>query len=84
MKLIYLSYATDPVVRNDVHLLCFVTFREHRPVRLEALPLKLEYGHTRLASGGEGLWIRRKFKTVCTALGTVVTEEDDRLLFTCS
>ena len=37
-----------PVLRNDLGLLFIVTLDEHGPRRLEALPLKLDFGHTRL------------------------------------
>jgi poly-gamma-glutamate synthesis protein (capsule biosynthesis protein) len=74
------DYAVDPDLRNDLGLLFLVTIGGHRPVRLEAVPLKLEYCHTRLADGDEAEWIRRRFRATCAALGTEVAEEDGRLV----
>ena len=47
------DYATHPVLRNDLGLLFLLTLDAEGPVRLEALPLKLDYCHTRLASGAD-------------------------------
>jgi poly-gamma-glutamate capsule biosynthesis protein CapA/YwtB (metallophosphatase superfamily) len=74
------DYAVDPELRNDLGLLFFVTLDEHGPVRLEAVPLKLEYCRTRLADGDEAAWIRGRFQSACNALGTDVTEEEGRLV----
>ena len=67
------------VLRNDLGLLFLVTLDGRGPVRLEALPLKLEYCHTRLASGEDAAWMRRRFRSACAALDTTVDEEADRL-----
>jgi poly-gamma-glutamate capsule biosynthesis protein CapA/YwtB (metallophosphatase superfamily) len=74
------DYATDPVLRNDLGLLFLVTLDERGPVRLEAVPLKLDYCHTGLANGEDVAWIRRRFRLACAALGTEVVEESDRLI----
>jgi poly-gamma-glutamate capsule biosynthesis protein CapA/YwtB (metallophosphatase superfamily) len=73
------DYAADRK-RNDLGLLFFVTLDEQGPLRVEAVPLKLEYCHTRLADGEDADWIRRRFRTACAALGTEVAEEDGRLV----
>jgi poly-gamma-glutamate synthesis protein (capsule biosynthesis protein) len=73
------DYAVDSRLRNDLRLLFLVTFDEHEPSRLEAIPLKLEFCHTRLADRAEAGWIGRRFRTACAALGTEVTEEDGGL-----
>jgi hypothetical protein len=73
------DYAVDRK-RNDLGLLFFVTLDEQGPLRVEAVPLKLEYCHTRLADGEDADWIRRRFRTACAALGTEVAEEDGRLV----
>jgi poly-gamma-glutamate synthesis protein (capsule biosynthesis protein) len=73
------DYAVDRE-RNDLGLLCFVTLDKQGPLRLEALPLKLEYCHTRLADGEEADWVRHRFRTACAALGTEVADEDGRLV----
>src|SRR6266511_2401924 len=43
------DYAVDPDLRNDLSLLFLVELDDEGPVRLEAVPLKLEFCHTRLA-----------------------------------
>jgi hypothetical protein len=76
------DYRVDPRLRNDLGLLFLVTLDGRGPVRLEALPLKLEYCHTRLATGSDVAWMRRRFRAACAALGTVVREEAGRLTVT--
>jgi poly-gamma-glutamate capsule biosynthesis protein CapA/YwtB (metallophosphatase superfamily) len=73
------DYRVDPRLRNDLGLLFLVTLDTRGPVRLEALPLKLDFCHTRLATGTDAAWMRRRFRSACAALGTTVDEEADRL-----
>jgi poly-gamma-glutamate capsule biosynthesis protein CapA/YwtB (metallophosphatase superfamily) len=73
------DYQVDPRLRNDLGLLFLVTLDERGPVRLEALPLKLEYCHTRLATGEDAAWMRRRFRTACADLGTAVEDGPDLL-----
>jgi poly-gamma-glutamate capsule biosynthesis protein CapA/YwtB (metallophosphatase superfamily) len=71
------DYRVDPILRNDLGLLFLV----HLPGdHLEAIPLKLEFAHTRLATGDDAAWIARRFTTACTAFGTEVAEENGRLV----
>jgi poly-gamma-glutamate capsule biosynthesis protein CapA/YwtB (metallophosphatase superfamily) len=74
------DYAVDPVLRNDLGLLFLVELDARGPVRLEAAPLRLEYARTRLATGADADWVRRRFEGACAALGTAVAEEDGRLI----
>jgi poly-gamma-glutamate capsule biosynthesis protein CapA/YwtB (metallophosphatase superfamily) len=74
------DYAVDSKLRNDLGLIFLVTLERTGPVRLEAVPLKLEYCHTRLADGEDADWIRRRFREACAALGTEVADEDGRLV----
>jgi poly-gamma-glutamate synthesis protein (capsule biosynthesis protein) len=73
------DYMVEPVLRNDLGLLFLVTLDERGPRKLEAVPLKLEYSHTRVATGDDAVWIRRRFREACRAFGTDVGEEDGRL-----
>jgi poly-gamma-glutamate synthesis protein (capsule biosynthesis protein) len=73
------DYATHPVLRNDLGLLFLLTLDDRGPVRLEALPLRLDYCHTRLALGDDAAWIRRRFVHACERLGTQVEEREGRL-----
>jgi len=74
------DYRVDPLLRNDLGLLVFVTLDERGPRRIEALPLALDYSHTRLAQGDEAAWIRHRFRAACAEVGTDVVEEDGRLV----
>lgn len=74
------DYATDRVLRNDLGLLFLATIDIDGPSRVEAIPLRLEYGHTRLAYGTDADWIARRFTDACRALGTSVLRSDDRLI----
>ena len=74
------DYRVDPRLRNDLGLLFLVTLDEAGPVRLEALPLKLEYCHTRPAIGEDAAWIRQRFRSACAALDTSVETVGGRLI----
>jgi poly-gamma-glutamate synthesis protein (capsule biosynthesis protein) len=73
------DYRVDSVLRNDLGLLFLVTLDESGPRRLEALPLKLDYCHTRLATGDDAAWIARRFRAACGAFGTEIGEDCGRL-----
>jgi len=73
------DYMVDPVLRNDLGLLSFMTLDDAGPSSVEALPLKLDYCHTQVARGEDALWIRRRFREACAALGTDVREKDGGL-----
>jgi len=62
------DYALDPALRN-LSLLYLVTVNERGPQRIEAVPLKLQYAHTRLADSSERAWIRDRFTSACAAFG---------------
>ena len=74
------DYRVDPRLRNDLGLLFLVTLDAAGPLRLEALPLKLEYCHTSLATGEDAAWLRRRFRSACAALDTSVEGPADRLI----
>ncbi len=57
-----------------------VTFDHATPVRLEAVPLALDYCYTRQADADEAAWIGRRVHAACAALGTRVTEHAGRLV----
>jgi poly-gamma-glutamate capsule biosynthesis protein CapA/YwtB (metallophosphatase superfamily) len=75
------DYAVDDTLRNDLGLLFLATL-DPRPVRLEALPLALDYCHTRLAAPGdrERDWVRQRFRQACAEFGTQVAEDGGRLV----
>jgi poly-gamma-glutamate synthesis protein (capsule biosynthesis protein) len=71
------DYAVDPKLRNDLGLLFLVDLDGDK---IEAIPLKLEFAHTRLADGDDAAWVRRRFREASAAFGTEVAEEDGRLV----
>ena len=71
------DYATDEVLRNDLGLLWLVRFEGQRAVRLDVLPLKLEYCFTRIAEGQDRAWIRRRLRAAVRP--SAVTEADGML-----
>jgi hypothetical protein len=74
------DYAVDAELRNDLGLLFLVTLDEGGPHRIEAVPLKLDYCYTRLATRDEAAWIAHRFRTACAGFGAEVSEEDGRLV----
>jgi hypothetical protein len=74
------DYAVDRRLRNDLGLLFLVDLDRQGPTRLEAVPLKLEFCHTRLADGDDARWIGGRFRAACRALGTEAVEERGRLV----
>jgi poly-gamma-glutamate synthesis protein (capsule biosynthesis protein) len=74
------DYAVDPELRNDLGLLFMVELGPRGPLRLEAIPLFLDFCHTRLARPAEVAWITRRFISACTEFGTEVEVVGDRLV----
>jgi poly-gamma-glutamate capsule biosynthesis protein CapA/YwtB (metallophosphatase superfamily) len=74
------DYAVQPELRNDLGLLFLVTLEQGRAIGVEAVPLKLDYCHTRLATGEDADWISRRFKSACEAFGTPVEVRGERLI----
>jgi poly-gamma-glutamate synthesis protein (capsule biosynthesis protein) len=71
------DYIVHPRLRNDLGLLFLV---ELDGDRLDAIPLKLEYAHTRLARGEDFAWIRSRFRAASARFGTEVLEDEGRLV----
>ena len=74
------DYVVDPVLRNDLGLVFFVTLDGSEPASIEALPIALDHCHTRLADGDETTWIADRFRRVCAELGTDVAVRAGRLV----
>ena len=74
------DYATHPELRNDLGLLFLVELDARGPRSLEAVPLKLDYCHTRLATGDDAAWIRSRFVDACADLGTTAVVRGDRIV----
>ncbi len=73
------DYAIDRHLRNDLGLLWLVQLDTDGPVRLEAVPVALDYCHTRLADDAESAWITGRFQCACADLGTQVHVRGGRL-----
>ncbi len=74
------DYRVDPVLRNDLGLLFLVTLGQSGPTGIEAVPLALDYCHTRLATSAERDWIGDRFREACAAFGTEVATVDGRFI----
>jgi poly-gamma-glutamate capsule biosynthesis protein CapA/YwtB (metallophosphatase superfamily) len=74
------DYAVDPLLRNDLGLMCLVTLDEGGPRRIEALPLQLQYARTVVAHGEESEWIARRLTSACAAFGRRVSKAGSRLV----
>lgn len=74
------DYARHPVLRNECGLLFLVDVDADGPIRLEAYPLRLQFGYTRLAAGADRDWIRQRFTSACAELGTDASWQDGRLV----
>jgi poly-gamma-glutamate synthesis protein (capsule biosynthesis protein) len=74
------DYAVDAHLRNDLGLLFLVDLDTGGPRRVEAVPLALDFCHTRLATGEDASWIRRRFIGACAELGTAAIERDGRVI----
>jgi poly-gamma-glutamate capsule biosynthesis protein CapA/YwtB (metallophosphatase superfamily) len=74
------DYRVDLELRNDLGVLWLVDLDRDGPARLEAVPLRLAFCETRLATGDDARWIRERFREACAAFGTAVADRDGRLV----
>ncbi|WP_055588064.1 CapA family protein [Peterkaempfera griseoplana] len=76
------DYAVHPALRNDLGMLFVVELDGSPvvPVRVEALPLRLEPGRTEAARGEEWEWLYDRFTRACSEFGTAVAPVDGRLV----
>jgi poly-gamma-glutamate synthesis protein (capsule biosynthesis protein) len=74
------DYATDAELRNDLGLLFVVEFERAVATRVEAVPLALDFCHTRLADSDEAAWIGNRFRRACASFGTEVFERAGRFV----
>ena len=75
------DYAVDSRLRNDLGLLWLITLDAGGPLRIEAVPVKLEFAHTRQASDVEATLLLALLEERCAAVGSIVQREGDRLVF---
>lgn len=75
------DYAVDQRLRNDLGLLWLVSLDIDGLIRLEALPLRLDFCFTRLADDDDFDWIERRLKDACKTLsGPMVKREGGHLV----
>ena len=77
------DYAVHPLLRNDLGLLFVVTMDRRGPIRIDAMPIALDFCHTRGANSAEYRRIKNRFTAACTAFGTPVEDNGDRLVVRC-
>jgi poly-gamma-glutamate synthesis protein (capsule biosynthesis protein) len=70
----------DPQLRNDLGLLFLVTLDGQALRRIEAVPLALDFCHTRLADRAEATWIADRLEQACAPFRTGVERAGDRLV----
>jgi poly-gamma-glutamate capsule biosynthesis protein CapA/YwtB (metallophosphatase superfamily) len=70
------DYAVHQDLRNDLGLMFLVEMDAAGPRTLEAVPLELDFCHTRLARGEGAAWIRRRFARACRELGAEAVDAD--------
>ena len=75
------DYAVHPQLRNDLGLLWLVTLDAGGPLRIEAVPLRLEFAHTRRASDVEATLLLALLEERCAAAGSSVRREGERFVF---
>lgn len=74
------DYAVDPWLRNDLGLFFLVELGSSGPVRIEAVPIALDFCHTRLAGESEATRIEARFTSACALMGTKVERVNGRLV----
>lgn len=74
------DYAVDALLRNDLGLFFLVTLDNRGPTRIEAMPVALDFAHTRPADRTEAAWIAERFMAACAEHGTDVQREGSRLV----
>jgi len=73
------DYATDETRRNDLSLLWLTTITKDGRTTTRAVPLHLNYAHTRQPDKKEQIWIKNRLTRACTEFNTKVTERNHKL-----
>ena len=72
------DYARDEALRNDLGLAYLATITD-KGLDVQAIPLALDYAHTREANTSERAWIKNRLREACTEFNAAVTERDHAL-----
>ena len=74
------DYAVDLRLRNDLGVLWLASLDGGRATRVEAVPLRLDYCHTRLAEGEDRQWVHDRLRVACAEFATPVASRGERLV----
>lgn len=74
------DYAVHPELRNDLGVLWLVTLEPDGPSAVEALPLRLDYAHTRVADGADRAEVADRLARACRPFATAVEDTGARLV----
>jgi poly-gamma-glutamate synthesis protein (capsule biosynthesis protein) len=69
------DYATNEILRNDLGVVFLATITAET-IDIRAIPLALDYAHTREANKSERTWIKNRLIAACTEFPTQVTESN--------
>jgi hypothetical protein len=75
------DYAVHQRLRNDLGVLWLVTLDATGPRRVEGVPLRLEFTHTRLADRHETAVLHSLLRERCASVGSSVRLDGDRFVF---
>ncbi|MPZ72150.1 MAG: CapA family protein, partial [Nitriliruptorales bacterium] len=73
------DYAVDPHLRNDLGVLWTVHLDGTTPVRVDAMPLRLDVCRTDVAAGSDAAWVEQRLRRACEGLPTVVDRVEQTL-----
>lgn len=73
------DYAVDEHLRNDLGVLWLVELDGRGPVRLEAVPIALDFCRTRFADAAERRWVAQRLRAACADFTTPVTDIGHRV-----
>jgi poly-gamma-glutamate synthesis protein (capsule biosynthesis protein) len=71
------DYRVDPLLRNDLGILAFVTLDSQGPRQIRVVPIALDFCFTRLATDKEYDWVAHRLHAACRALGERVQLRDE-------
>jgi poly-gamma-glutamate synthesis protein (capsule biosynthesis protein) len=67
------DYARDRALRNDLGIIVTLELDDRGPVAVDAVPIALDFCHTRLAHGDEAAWVEARLRRACEQFDVEVT-----------
>jgi poly-gamma-glutamate capsule biosynthesis protein CapA/YwtB (metallophosphatase superfamily) len=74
------DYARHPALRNDLGLVWEVTVDADRVEAVAAVPIRLGFARTELATGDDRTWVVDRLRAACDPFGTHVEDAGSRLV----